>query len=112
MKRLKSISRIKAEEENDESLCIHQARIENTENNYYHFIQEIIQESAHYRFYVPYSFDIEMVPVFCLITSMSGEKKQKPEELLNKLRKLEENKHCANCGEYAKLGHANVCGKI
>ena len=43
---------------------------------------------------------------------MSGEKKQKPEELLNKLRKLEENKHCVNCGEDAKLGHANVCGKM
>ena len=41
---------------------------------------------------------------------MSGEKKQKPEELLQKLRKLEENKHCANCGEFAKLGHTNVCG--
>ena len=41
---------------------------------------------------------------------MSGEKKQKPEDLLNKLRKLEENKHCVNCGEYAKLGHTNVCG--
>ena len=41
---------------------------------------------------------------------MSGEKKQKPEELLAKLRKLEENKYCPNCGEYAKLGHTNVCG--
>ena len=41
---------------------------------------------------------------------MSGEKKQKPEELLAKIRKLEDNKKCANCGEYAKLGHANVCG--
>lgn len=46
------------------------------------------------------------------IEDMSGEKKQKPEELLNKLRKLEENKHCVNCGEYAKLGHANVCGRM
>lgn len=49
---------------------------------------------------------------FLFVLAMSGEKKQKPEELLNKLRKLEENKHCVNCGEYAKLGHANVCGKI
>lgn len=45
------------------------------------------------------------------IRTMSGEKKQKPEDLLNKLRKLEENKHCVNCGEYAKLGHSNVCGR-
>ena len=45
-----------------------------------------------------------------IIVIMSGEKKQKPEDLLNKLRKLEENKHCVNCGEYAKLGHSNVCG--
>ena len=43
-----------------------------------------------------------------LTRAMSGEKKQKPEDLLNKLRKLEENKHCVNCGEYAKLGHTNV----
>lgn len=41
---------------------------------------------------------------------MSGEKKQKPEELLAKIRKIEENKYCVNCGEYAKLGHTNVCG--
>lgn len=41
---------------------------------------------------------------------MSGEKKQKPEDLLAKLRKIEDNKHCANCGDYAKLGHTNVCG--
>ena len=42
--------------------------------------------------------------------AMSGEKKQKPEELLAKIRKIEENKYCVNCGEYAKLGHTNVCG--
>lgn len=42
---------------------------------------------------------------------MSGEKKQNPEDLLKKLRKIEENKKCVNCGEYAKLGHQNVCGK-
>ena len=42
--------------------------------------------------------------------TMSGEKKQKPEELLAKIRKIEENKYCVNCGEYAKLGHTNVCG--
>ena len=47
-----------------------------------------------------------------LTRAMSGEKKQKPEDLLNKLRKLEENKHCVNCGEYAKLGHTNVCGGV
>ena len=47
---------------------------------------------------------------FFLICIMSGEKKQKPEELLAKLRKIEDNKHCANCGDYAKLGHTNVCG--
>ena len=41
---------------------------------------------------------------------MSGEKKQKPEELLAKIRKIEENKYCVNCGVYAKLGHTNVCG--
>ena len=35
---------------------------------------------------------------------MSGEKKQKPEELLAKIRKIEDNKYCVNCGEYAKLG--------
>ena len=43
---------------------------------------------------------------------MSGEKKQKPEELLAKIRKIEDNKYCVNCGEYAKLGHTNVCGRI
>ena len=41
---------------------------------------------------------------------MSGEKKQKPEELLAKIRKIEDNKYCVNCGEFAKLGHTNVCG--
>ena len=45
-------------------------------------------------------------------STLSGEKKQKPEDLLQKLRKLEENKHCANCGEFAKLGHTNVCGNF
>ena len=53
----------------------------------------------------PHSYSI-------LTRAMSGEKKQKPEDLLNKLRKLEENKHCVNCGEYAKLGHTNVCGGV
>ena len=57
------------------------------------------------------SCSISTIPVFHIIDFMSGEKKQKPEDLLNKLRKLEENKHCVNCGEYAKLGHSNVCGR-
>lgn len=40
---------------------------------------------------------------------MAGEKKQNPEDILKKLRKIEENKKCVNCGEEAKLGHTNVC---
>ena len=47
-----------------------------------------------------------------LQAAMSGEKKQKPEELLAKIRRIEDNKYCVNCGEYAKLGHTNVCGRI
>ena len=51
-----------------------------------------------------------IIPVTTPVEAMSGEKKQKPEELLAKIRKIEENKYCVNCGEYAKLGHTNVCG--
>ena len=58
--------------------------------------------------YVP--LIVEFLNQFFLIKIMSGEKKQKPEDLLAKLRKIEDNKHCANCGDYAKLGHTNVCG--
>ena len=56
----------------------------------------------------PSVFSISEVPQ----AAMSGEKKQKPEELLAKIRKIEDNKYCVNCGEYAKLGHTNVCGRI
>lgn len=41
---------------------------------------------------------------------MSGEKKGNPETLIQKYRKLEENKVCPNCGEESKLGFTNVCG--
>lgn len=56
----------------------------------------------------PSVFSISEIPQ----PAMSGEKKQKPEELLAKIRKIEDNKYCVNCGEYAKLGHTNVCGRI
>ena len=55
----------------------------------------------------PSVFSISEIPQ----PAMSGEKKQKPEELLAKIRKIEDNKYCVNCGEYAKLGHTNVCGR-
>ena len=56
----------------------------------------------------PSVFSISEIPQ----PAMSGEKTQKPEELLAKIRKIEDNKYCVNCGEYAKLGHTNVCGRI
>ena len=56
----------------------------------------------------PSVFSISEIPQ----PARSGEKKQKPEELLAKIRKIEDNKYCVNCGEYAKLGHTNVCGRI